>query len=339
MKFIKEKKSPTPQLPKEENGMSIKTARLLFPLLITFLVISGPLAFFKTNQMADDIHKQQKLLTQAIQKELKQNVASPVSSELYKQFLGPFIETYINVPTKQQDFEKRLESLQNNYFGIELEEEKNTGTERKLLSSEFYDLSINKNQTIAQYRIAYEIISPVTKEREIKKKEDNKEITVKETYIDYEKNHTQILLNIPFTQLDNQSFKVTNYPFFTIEPSLISGKHTLPTLDVSRYEPVEAKEEKAITAFIKSFLNKYVSASLEDMAFIMKEPEVLTSAYEIKNPQIEVVKKEKQFVAFVTIDVFDQKTTMSHKEHLTLILKKRDTTYFIDKLHHYLGGI
>lgn len=53
---------------------------------------------------------------------------------------------------------------------ITLDEEKNTGTERKLLSSDFYNLISENGQLVAQYRIAYEINAPVTKERDVKKK-------------------------------------------------------------------------------------------------------------------------------------------------------------------------
>ncbi|CWU74328.1 TPA_asm: conjugal transfer protein [Listeria monocytogenes] len=339
MKFIKEKKTPTPTLPKEEKVATIRTTRLFFLLVTLFLIISGPIGFIKSTQMQGLIRKEQMILTKTIQKELEKNINTPVTSELYKQFLQPFITAYINIPAEQQAFEKRFTSLQETYFTITLEEEKNTGTERKLLSSDFYDLVNENGQLVAQYRISYEITAPVTKERDVKKKEGDKEVVIKEKYIDYEKIENQALLNIHFTQLKNQSFKVTAYPYFTIEPSLTSQNGQSQMLDISQYQQVDNKEEKTVISFIQSFLDKYVSASLEDMAFMMKEPEILTGNYQISNSQIEPFFKDKQLFAFVTFDVIDGETKIGHKETMTLLLKQRESTYFIETIHHYLGGI
>lgn len=339
MNFIKEKKQPKPVVPKEEKAASIRTVRLSVLILTLFLVISGPIALFQSSKMQGRIKNEQAALTKTIREELSKNTSIPVASELYKQFLHPFITTYISIPTDQKAFEERLNTLQDTYFNFELEEEKNTGLERKLLSADFYDLVNEQGQTIAKYRIAYEITTPVTKEREVKKKEGNKEVTVKEKYIDYEKSEIKTLLNIPFVQLDNQSFKVTAYPYFSMEPSLTSRKILQPAIDRSQYQRLENKEEKAITSFVQAFLEKYVSDSIEDMGFLMKEPELLTGEYQIGEVTIEPFIKEKQIVVFVTFKLVDGQTKSSHIETMTLGLKHRDNTYFIEKLQHYLGGI
>lgn len=339
MNFIKEKKQPKPVMPKEEKVASIRTVRLSVLILTLFLVVSGPISLFQSSKMQGRIKNEQAELTQTIKKELSKNTSTPVASELYKQFLHPFITTYISIPADQKAFEERLNILQDTYFNFELEEEKNTGIERKLLSADFYDLVSELGQTIAKYKIAYEITSPVTKEREVKKKEGDKEVTVKEKYIDYEKSEVKTLLNIPFVQLDNQSFKITAYPYFSMEPSLTSGKALQVTIDRSQYQRLENKEEKAITSFVQAFLEKYVSDSIEDMSFLMKQPELLTGDYQITDAAIEPLIKEKQIVVFVTFKLVDGQTKSSHIETMTLGLKHRDNTYFIEKLQHYLGGI
>ncbi|EGO8312430.1 conjugal transfer protein [Enterococcus faecalis] len=339
MNFIKEKKQPKPVVPKEEKAANIRTVRLSVLILTLFLVVSGPIALFQSSKMQGRIKNEQAALTQTIKKELSKNTSTPVASELYKQFLHPFIATYISIPADQKAFEERLNTLQDTYFNFEQEEEKNTGIERKLLSADFYDLVSEQGQTIAKYKIAYEITTPVTKEQEVKKKEGNKEVSVKEKYIDYVKSEVKTLLNIPFVQLDNQSFKVTAYPYFSMEPSLISGKALQATIDRSQYQRLENKEEKAIISFVQAFLEKYVSDSIEDMSFLMKEPELLTGDYQIGDVTIEPLIKEKQIVVFVTFKLVDGQTKSSHIETMTLGLKHRDNTYFIEKLQHYFGGI
>ncbi|EIB6518877.1 TPA: conjugal transfer protein [Enterococcus faecalis] len=339
MNFIKEKKQLKPVTPKEEKAANIRTVRLSVLILTLFLVVSGPIALFQSSKMQGRIKNEQAALSQTIQEELSKNTSTPVASELYKHFLHPFITTYISIPADQKAFEERFNTLQNTYFNFELEEEKNTGLERKLLSADFYDLVSEQGQTIAKYRITYEITTPVTKEREVKKKEGEKVVNVKEKYIDYEKSEVKTLLNIPFVQLDNQSFKVTAYPYFSMEPSLTYGKTLQPTIDRSQYQRIENKEEKAITSFVQAFLEKYVSDSIEDMSFLMKEPELLTGDYQIGDVIIEPLIREKQIVVFVTFKLVDGQTKSSHIETMTLGLKHRDNTYFIEKLQHYLGGI
>lgn len=260
MKFIKEKKQQKPILPKEEKTANIRTIRIFLLVGTLFLIISGPIAFVKSTQMQGMINKEQAALTKTIQQELATNSTTPTVSELYKQFLKPFIEAYITIPADQKAFEERFDTLQDTYFNFELEEEKNSGVERKLLSSDFYDLDTEKGQIVAKYRIVYEITTPVTKEREVKKKEGNKEVTAKEKYIDYEKSEQKVLLNIPFEQLKNQAFKVTAYPYFSLEPSLTSKKEIQQKIDASQYQQLDNKEEKAIISFVQSFLEKYVSA-------------------------------------------------------------------------------
>ncbi|MCT9925402.1 conjugal transfer protein, partial [Enterococcus faecalis] len=81
------------------------------------------MALFQSSKMQGRIKNEQAALTKTIQEELSQNISTPVVSELYKQFLQPFITTYISIPADQKAFEERLNTLQNTYFNFEQEEE------------------------------------------------------------------------------------------------------------------------------------------------------------------------------------------------------------------------
>ena len=73
-------------------------------LLIGKCLRGGSFAFVKSTQMQSLIRKEQTTLTETIHKELAKNTNTAVTSELYKQFLQPFITAYINIPTEQQAF-------------------------------------------------------------------------------------------------------------------------------------------------------------------------------------------------------------------------------------------
>jgi hypothetical protein len=340
MKFMKERKMARPVKPKEEKTGSIRLFRILFLSLLTFIIISGPIGYLKANKMQTNIAKEQALLTQEIQKTLLANQSQTRTvSELYKQFLSPFISLYINIPSEQQAFEERQVTLQATYFSFEMEEETNNGSERKLKNNSFYDVITKDGQAIAQYRITYEVISPVVKEKEVKKKEGTKEVTTKEKYTDYETSEHQTLLNIPFKEYPDSTFKVTSYPYFSSEPTLTTGKVLEDTIDKSSYALIKNQQNKEIQVFVQAFLEKYVSVSTEEMAYLMKEPETLSGEYTIANIQTENYAKEKQLISFASFDVYDKATKAFHKENMTLLLKQRDNTYFVEKMTHYLGGI
>jgi hypothetical protein len=340
MRFIKERKIARPAKPKEEKTDSIRLFRILFLSLLTFLIISGPIGYLKANKMEATITKEQGMLTKEIQKTLTMNQSQTRTvSELYKQFLTPFISLYINIPNEHQAFEERQATLQKIYFSFEMEEETNNGSERKLKNNSFYDVITKNGQTIAQYRITYEVISPVVKEKEVKKKEGDKEVTTKEKYTDYETSEHQTLVNIPFKEYPDDTFKVTSYPYFSSEPTLTTGKVLEEVVDKSDYALIKNQQNKDIQAFVQAFLEKYVSVSTEEMAYLMKEPETLSGEYTIENIQTENYAKEKQLISFASFEVYDKATKTFHKENMTLLLKQRDNTYFIEKMTHYLGGI
>ncbi|MFK4565460.1 conjugal transfer protein [Enterococcus sp. UD-01] len=340
MRFIKERKIARPAKPKEEKTGSIRLFRLLFLSLLTFLIISGPIGYLKANKMQANITKEQAMLTKEIQKTLTTNQSQTSTvSELYKHFLEPFISLYINIPSEQQAFEERQANLQTSYFSFEIEEETNNGSERKLKNNSFYDVITKDGQAIAQYRVTYEVVSPVVKEKEVKKKEGAKEVTTKEKYTDYETSEHQTLLNIPFKEYPDGSFKVTSYPYFSNEPTLTTGKVLEEGMDKSSYGLIKNQQNKDMQAFVQAFLEKYVSVSTEEMAYLMKEPETLNGEYTVENIQTENYAKEKQLISFVSFEVYDKATKTFHKENMTLLLKQRDNTYFIEKMTHYLGGI
>ncbi|MCB8504598.1 conjugal transfer protein [Enterococcus durans] len=340
MRFIKEKRPPKTVSVKEQKQPSIRLVRSLFIGITIYLMISGPLALHKVNLTQTQIQKEQETLTKEIKNQFQgTKTTNAVSSDLVKQFLQPFIQIYLTLSPDQQAFETRQKNLQKQYGTIDWSEEKNTGIERKLLASDFYQLTTIQGQQVGTYRIHYEMISPVVKEREVKKKEGKKEVIQTEKYTDYITSKKQVLLNVPFQSLEDGTFVLAAYPYFSAEKELIGGSEPKNSLDLSTYIPIKEEKAQKIEHFIQSFLQKYASDSLEDMAYLMREPELLTGAYTIQNITVDSYTKEKQLVTFLTFDVVDKDTTSSHKEEMTLLLQQRDTTFYIEKLIHFKGEI
>ncbi|ECB9822574.1 conjugal transfer protein [Listeria monocytogenes] len=339
MNFVKNKKDPVPQEIKESKKLSIRFVRSLFIGFSLFLMVSGPIAFYKSMHSQQQINQAQTILTREIKKQLTQSQPTPpIDSGLSQQFLTQFLRTYITLPRDQKAFEERGKQLQEQYTSFDWMEEKNTGLERTLLSSELYQISVIDGQQVGTYRIHYDLISPVVKERIVKKMDNGKELTTKEKYTDFVSQKKQILVNIPFQALPNNTFTVTAYPYFSVEPKLTGTKELATPHDWSTYTPVSAKQEKELHTFTQTFLQKYVSASLEDMAYLMKEPETLTGDYQIEHIQSKGYTKDKQLLVVISFSLFDKETSSSHKEDMILYVKERDNTFYIEKLTHFQGG-
>lgn len=337
MKFVKKKKIPRPKEPTAEKHLTQKAVRRLFLLVVSGLIVSGPLAWVKISETQVQIRQEQQNLTHEIQTATKKQFQnSQLTSELYKQFLAPFIETYINVPMDQEAFEQRQTSLQTTYFNFESEEEKNTGTERRLVSSEFYNFTTIEGKFVAVYRVHYALNVPVVKERTVPTDKPNE--TKVEQYTDYEVQDKTVLLNVPFQTNTDGTYKISSYPYFTNEQPLTTDKKTKNDSELSKLAPVAAAKEKQVTNFVKEFLTAYVSTTKEEMVYRMQEPEVLAGNYQLGEPTIQVFKKDQQLVALVQVDLLDQDTKAFHRETMTLFLKERDNTFYIEKLLHFLGG-
>lgn len=339
MKFTKEKQLSSPSPIKSHSSFSIKFIRSFFILFSLLIIISGPLSSFKTYQLKKNLDKEKIEFSNSLNKKLSENNSTIISSDLFKQFLNKFIDTYINVPVDQTQFEKRISKLKEDYFSFSLEDFKNSGTERKLISSTFYDLSSSEDVSIARYLISYEIISPISKEPKTTKIQNSKEKMVNEKHIDHISTKKNTLLNIPFNQNEDHTFQITAYPYFTNEPLLTNSNKSKIELDTTNFQEINPKDEEKVINFATSFLEKYVSSTLEDMSYLMKKPEILSGEFQINNPRIEVYSKDKKLLCFINFEILDKNTSMAHDESMTLFLKKRDNTYYIEKLNHYLGGI
>lgn len=341
MKFIKNKKIERTKEIKERTGVSIKAVRTAFVIGTLFLIVAGPIAFFKVNKMRADLEVQQREILKAVEDSQAGSSSETVkSTELSKRFLEQFIKAYVSIPKEHENFDKRIQTLQDTYYSFEQNEGVYKGIERKLLSSQFYDFENVEGREVAKYKVSYELIRPVTKEKEVKKKEGDKEIIKKEPYIDYEKSTKEVLLNIPFKEYEDGTFKVTNNPYFSKERALTKEKMIEPNqLKKSDYKALSNQEDKEVKEFVADFLEKYTEAEEKDMQYMMKEPEVLGDGYKIKNIQAESYSKGKQIISFLTYDLTDEKTDVSHKEEMTLLMSKRDGKFIVDKMVHFLGGI
>nr|WP_244324077.1 conjugal transfer protein [Enterococcus faecalis] len=252
-------------------------------------------------------------------------------SPLYQRWLDPFINEYLTIPKEDQAFKERQKAL-SKMMSVDLSDLTRTNGTQKVIDKELYDLKNEQDFLVAVYRVMVEVTNPVEKEREVTK--DKKK--VKETYLDDETKEKTMLVNIPFKEYSGQ-FKVVGFPYYTDETELTKGK--VESLEEEKnLDSVKLAESEKVEKFVSEFLDKYCEGNTKDMKYLMAKPEALKE-YEVSDFKADVKAKEGNYVVYVTVYLRDQESKEVHKEQMSLLISKKDKTYFVEQMTHYLGGI
>ncbi|EAD3476090.1 conjugal transfer protein [Listeria seeligeri] len=262
----------------------------------------------------------------------KQEKASSINYPAVQSFLNPFVDSYINVSDDSEKNEERQKTLQNsmvnsadysNSFAVEGE------GQRILQQKELYSVTETTNNTLlAQYKVTY--INRTFVEKEVTKKSGKK--VIKEKIKEPKDEQKTALLNIELVQKEN-AYAVNSLPYFT---NLYTLKSTMDKEekeeDLNNYD---GQKEKEIMAFLNDFLEKYASSSSDDMAYMMKSPEGLGGSLTFDRiDKYELYQKSGNILADVHVVFLEPDTKINVEEDFTIILTKKDSHYYVEKLEH-----
>jgi hypothetical protein len=309
-----------------------RTARMFFWGTIVVVVGLIPLTYLKSQQALTNAKRMQADAQNLVKKTEKEVLGQSVSgSPLYQQWIDPFVDVYMNISKDDKANAERKEKL-GEMMAVNFEESENRKISQNLESKELYDLRNDKNFLVAVYRVKYKIVTPVEKEREVVK--DKKKI--KEKYTVEETKEQSVLLNVPFKEF-NGKFKVMALPYYTNEYDLTKGKvEQLPK--EKNLDSVTNEESDEVDKFVSDFLKKYCNGNTKDMQYLMEKPESL-SGYDLIDFKSEIKGKDKKYLVYMTVQFKDKETNFEHKEQISLLISRKDKTYFVDKMTHYLGGL
>lgn len=332
MKFIKRMKFEKHRPLQTKKEISSKTARMLVWGAAVVVVGLLPVTVIKANQAVNQGKQVQEEAVQLVEQATTDLLGQSVSgSPLFQRWTDPFIDTYMTIPTDDSAFVERKEKL-TKMMATDIGELVNNGVSQRIVKKELYDLKTAKDFLIAVYRVEYEITTPVQKERTVEKNKKK----VKETYTDYETTKRTVLVNVPFQEFDGQ-FKVMAMPYYTNETGLT--KEEVSAIEKEKNLDSLTKEETSdVAAFIAEFLKKYCGSTIEDMQYLMEQPEIVTG-YDLADFKAEVKGKDGQYIAYLTLFLQDKDTQLVHAEQMSLLIVKKEKTYFVEKLTHYLGGL
>ncbi|MBP1047139.1 conjugal transfer protein [Enterococcus sp. BWM-S5] len=328
-KELKKKKKNLSKPPKGTKRTST-TTRIAVWGLIFVLGGSGMYALTQAAVALGTANGMQKSVS-VIEEKLNNPEVKEDTTKQLETYMKGFVPTFANLPGTQTEQTER-ETLLKEYLGESLTFQKSSSYERTLIDYQIYEITEGSEYNIVSYLIEYELseINSSTLSSSAKKEDAT---TEKESVTD--KIYKQ-LLHVPYVEQEGM-FAIVDYPYMTTAPAQkattkpLSGEETL--------SEAASDTQAEVNEFLKQFYKSYAESSVEDIAYMMSEPESLNNSVEFVSSQEKIYDDNGSIIVKTTI-VFQLKgTDVETIENMTLKLVKKDNKYFVEKLLHTHGGM
>lgn len=247
-------------------------------------------------------------------------------------YMKGFVPVFVNLPGTQAEQTERESSLKE-YLGESLKFQKSSSYERSLIDYQIYEIVEGDEYNVASYLIEYELSEVNSIAQTSSSTEKDESAADKELVTD--KIYTQ-LLHVPYVEQEGM-FAIVDYPYMTAAPA--QKATTKPLSDETGLAEAPTNTQAEVSEFLKQFYKSYAESNVEDIAYMMNEPESLRGAFEYVSSQEKIYDAADSVIVKATI-VFKQKgTDIETIENMSLKLVKKDDKYFVEKLLHTHGGM
>jgi Conjugative transposon protein TcpC len=252
-------------------------------------------------------------------------------------YASKFIETYINVSNDEKKREERAKTLQGFLAeGLKVGKLENLSEfqgKRVLKSASLYDVKdVNEDSASYVFHIDYELFNVVEKKEQVEGKEEEKVTTVDESL---GRKEQMIVVRIG---TDGNSFNVIEQPYYQALPSETRLVAVQDQTDQAK-KNVQAQDE--LKQFATQFFTSYTTNTIEEMSYLMDNPESLKELYEYKGLEDFVVyagEKDGQYIVKTLVLLQEANTGLQTKHPFTLIVSKENSKFYVQELKHTLGG-
>ncbi|EHO5109427.1 conjugal transfer protein [Listeria monocytogenes] len=341
-KISREKKEKR-KLPRGKKS-SGKGIRFTIWFCITLIAVSGVFAYLKSTKVESKTTKNTQEINELLKKKPIEKVSDYQSNKLLL-FTNDFLEKYITVPEDNDGRIARTESLEKLY-AKELKQDELSDFEgfRELKDMTYFSTIEYADMAVVQYDVTYNNVALIEKER--KKEEKYKEGEVEKTrevvekYMEKEEKEIRSLINIPVSAR-NGAYSVIENVYFTQVPKLTTQKLSVVEnkMDVDQEPEISASEKDNVETFLQDFFKRYASSSVEDLEYMMKNPEALNNLKQFHEMiYFKAYNQNSNILVKVSVVFKDTDANLFNTENFTLTLSKKDGKYFIEKLTHTLGG-
>ncbi|MEH6908409.1 conjugal transfer protein [Neobacillus drentensis] len=265
-----------------------------------------------------------------------------------KTYANQFIDTYINVSNDEKEREERAKTLQRFLAeGLKVGELENLTAfqgKRVLKSASLYDVeNVNEDAASYVYAIEYELFKVIEKKEQVDVKKINnegKEDVGKEDKVTKSDESLGVKEQMIVVRLgtDGNSFNVIEQPYYQALPS---ETRMVAVQDQTDQSKKNVKIEDQMKQFATQFFTSYTTNSIEEMSYLMENPESLKELYEYKGLEDFVVydgKKEGQYIVKALVLLQEANTGLQTKHPFTLVVNKENNKFYVQELKHTLGG-
>ena len=258
-------------------------------------------------------------------------------------YASRFIETYINIPSGEKQREERAKTLQGFLAeGLKVGKLENLSGfqgKRVLKSASLYDVKeVNENSASYVFHIDYELFNVVEKKEQVEGKE--KEEVVKEekvTMIEESLGRKEQMIVVRLGT-DGNSFNVIEQPYYQALPSETRLVAVQDQIDQAK-KNVQVEDE--LKQFSTQFFTSYTTNSIEEMSYLMENPETLKGLYEYKGLEDFVTYDGEiagQYIVKTLVILQEANTGLQTKHPFTLVVNKENNKFYVQELTHTLGG-
>ncbi|MEH7451193.1 conjugal transfer protein [Gottfriedia acidiceleris] len=263
-------------------------------------------------------------------------------------YASQFIDTYINLSNDKKARDERTKTLQGFLAeGLTVGQLENLSAfqgKRVLKSASLYEVKDVKEDAASYvYRINYELFNVTSKKEQVdvkKKNEAGEEKVVKEekvTMVDKSLGSKEQIIVVRLGT-DGNSFNVIEQPYFQALP----GETRLTAIhDQTDQAKKNVQMEDELKQFSSQFFTSYTTNTIQEMSYLMDDPESLKDFYEYKGLEDFVVydgEKEGQYIVKSLVLLQEANTGLQTKHPFTLVIKKEKNKFYVQKLKHTLGG-
>ena len=322
--------------------------RLVFS--ITFWLVVAGVVFFafqswaRTGFLNEKVNGYQE---QASAEIATLNEVGFANSPAGEHYANRFLQTYLNVPSKDEERQTRKESLQAFLAeGLKVSELENLSSfqgKRVLRDVSLYEVQdVEEEAASYVYRIDYELFNVVEKKEEVEVKEkdsDGKEKTVKEEKVTTEDESIGVKQQMIVVRLgtDGNSFNVIEQPYYQ---SLPSETRLSAVANQTDQADKNVSMEDELKQFATQFFTSYTTNSVEEMSYYMENPESLQGLYQYQGVEDFTVYdgENGQYVLKTLVFLQEEGTDLQTKHPFTLVVSKENDKYYVQKLKHTIGG-
>ncbi|MBK0036047.1 MULTISPECIES: conjugal transfer protein [unclassified Enterococcus] len=313
LKFKRKEKNQKLKVPMAKKRVNSKFLAFFVWSLLGLWFVFNILSFVRMNGVVAinrDLHKE---ISQLKKSNLNENLLNQDSA--LDTFLRRFSTNYFNLTNDEQAMENRVNVLNNmSANGLTFEELRLPENQRQWL----VNISTWKYQNFNSYGIAtYNVTYRFS--------EDDRETSY------------SVAFNIPVMQ-DNDQFVVVSEPYISnFDINSLNGNGENLVTDSLRAEQITDRADvEQITGFVEQFLTIYQSGDLEQLKYLMNEPQGLNGEFEILLEDLKAFGLKDEPVVDLSVRLKQKDSNISYKQKMKLKLGLRDQKYFVEKFQQTL---